>query len=134
MMIATSLILTDNYSPGQHTTRGLDKLTRTPTSPIGQTARGGLEAPPTEVQLGATANFNTQSTTPSWDLLRDEPARPYYMMQPPEVYNLYFAASPMDKPDGTISKWLYYNLGGLPDAGLTPRHIQSAFYPLTYSH
>ena len=56
------------------------------------------------------------------------------MMQPLEVCNLYFSASLMDKPDDTISKWLYNKLGGLPDAGLTTRHIINAFYRLTYSH
>ena len=69
-----------------------------------------------------------------WDSLRDEPIKPYYMMQPLEVCHLYFSASLMERPSDTISKWLYDKLGGIPDAGLTAHKIIGAFYPLTYDH
>ena len=53
-------------------------------------------------------------------------------MQPLDVFNVYFSVMVLDRPDDQIPKWLYNKLGGMPDAGLTARHIKTAFYPTSY--
>ena len=55
-------------------------------------------------------------------------------MQPLDNCSLYFSVAVLDKPNDPISKWLYYKLGGMADAGLTARHIKGTFYPTRYNH
>ena len=69
-----------------------------------------------------------------WDIFLNKPIRPYWILQPLGVVNVYFATQYLDHPDEPICNWLFHKLGTLTHAALSARTFKGAFFPMTYAH